>query len=69
MAYNFWTFNYDPHKCPCYECKERSVGCHGKCEKYKKFIDGRIKPQPNTYVERGKIKDPFHKKGRVITKR
>lgn len=22
---------------PCKECTERSIGCHGKCEKYKKY--------------------------------
>lgn len=21
-------------KPPCYECQDRTVGCHGKCEKY-----------------------------------
>ena len=20
-------------KCPCYKCKDREVGCHGKCQK------------------------------------
>jgi len=22
---------------PCKDCKERSIGCHSKCEKYKEF--------------------------------
>lgn len=22
---------------PCLECKERHVGCHGSCERYKEF--------------------------------
>lgn len=24
-------------KTPCYECKDRKVGCHSICEKYKKY--------------------------------
>ena len=36
---NVWTFNYDPHSCPCYQCTERCVGCHGTCEKYKQSND------------------------------
>lgn len=27
----------DPSKNTCKDCKERKVGCHSKCEKYKKF--------------------------------
>lgn len=23
---------------PCMDCKERTVGCHGKCNKYKKYV-------------------------------
>lgn len=26
-----------PHKNPCKDCKDRKVGCHSKCEKYKSF--------------------------------
>ena len=22
---------------PCYECKEREVGCHSRCERYKEW--------------------------------
>lgn len=25
------------HKPPCKDCKDRSVGCHGTCEKYKEY--------------------------------
>ena len=24
-------------KCPCYQCKDRADGCHGKCEEYKRY--------------------------------
>lgn len=24
-------------KAPCYNCKERSEGCHGTCERYKAY--------------------------------
>ena len=68
MAYeNFWTFNYDPRKCPCYGCQERSVDCHSKCEKYKTFVANRVTPPKKVYSESGKMRDPFHKKGRILT--
>lgn len=25
--------------CPCKDCEDREIGCHSKCEKYKKFRD------------------------------
>ena len=24
-------------KCPCKECDERVLGCHGSCERYRKY--------------------------------
>ena len=24
---------------PCYQCKERKVGCHSTCEKYQNFVE------------------------------
>lgn len=24
---------------PCYKCKDREIGCHGKCEKYIRFAE------------------------------
>ena len=24
---------------PCYKCEDRSVGCHGDCPEYAKYID------------------------------
>jgi len=26
---------------PCYQCKDRKVGCHSKCEAYKAYDAGR----------------------------
>lgn len=26
---------------PCFECEERYLGCHGKCEKYQAFTEER----------------------------
>lgn len=28
-----------PKITPCKDCKDREVGCHGKCEKYKVFVE------------------------------
>lgn len=30
-------FNPKALAAPCLDCKDRYVGCHGKCEKYAKF--------------------------------
>lgn len=30
----------DRKTCPCKKCSTRHVGCHGKCEKYKKWRSG-----------------------------
>ena len=47
MGYGFipWTYNYLPQKCPCHECEERVVGCHGKCQKYKNWQEQKQKAQ------------------------
>lgn len=29
-----------PKYSPCYKCQERHPGCHGECEKYKKWKQG-----------------------------
>lgn len=60
--------NYDPRNHPCKECNERNAYCHGICEKYKEFERNRPRTPENLYNARGKMKDVFHKKGRVITK-
>lgn len=26
-------------ECPCYQCDEREVGCHGKCDAYKEYTE------------------------------
>lgn len=66
MAFNRNVMNYDPGKHPCYECKKRHATCHGECEEYKDFEANRPRTPRNMYNARGKFKDPFHKKGRVI---
>lgn len=47
-----WTFGYVPNRCPCYCCQERSVDCHGKCEKYKEWQETRPKPKKTGFNER-----------------
>ena len=32
-----YTPNREKRRCPCYQCRERAVGCHGKCEAYKEW--------------------------------
>ena len=58
----------DTTNCPCRYCDKRHAFCHGECKKYKEWVDNKPKPKPNTYLPSGKAKDPFHRKGRVITK-
>lgn len=57
---------FDPNKHPCKDCKERNAYCHGTCERYKEFERQRPRNPRNLYNARGKMRDPFHKKGRVI---
>ena len=66
MNGNYSLVFYDPHKHPCYECKERHATCHGTCQRYLEFEANRPRTPQNTFSARGKFKDPFHKKGRVI---
>ena len=35
MSWN--TVRHGNVNCPCQGCKDREVGCHGKCEKYKEY--------------------------------
>lgn len=56
----------DNTKCPCRECDVRHAFCHGTCEKYKEWERSRPRTPRNLYNARGKMKDPFHKKGRII---
>ena len=58
--------NYDPRKHPCKDCKKRHAYCHGECEEYKEFERTRPRNPRNSYNARGKMRDVFHKKGRVI---
>ena len=57
---------FDPRKHPCYGCTERNATCHGTCERYKEFESKRPRTPRNLYNARGRMRDPFHKKGRVI---
>lgn len=58
----------DTEHCPCRKCDKRHAFCHGECPDYKEWESKKPKKMPNTYTEKGTLKDPFHKKGRVITK-
>lgn len=66
MNTNIVYMNYDPNKHPCRNCTKRTATCHGECQEYKDFEANRPRTPRNMYNARGKMKDPFHKKGRVI---
>lgn len=34
---------------PCYECKERKVGCHGTCPRYLKYFNSKRKENKMVY--------------------
>lgn len=40
--------------CPCSGCEERSVECHGKCEKYKAWCDKRKEDKEKLIAEKAK---------------
>lgn len=67
MNKNIAYMNYDPEKHPCRYCDKRHAFCHGECEIYKDFERNRPRNPRNLYNARGKMKDLFHKKGRVLT--
>lgn len=46
-----WYFIYNPLACPCRDCQDRSVDCHSKCDKYKKWLENKPK-KTNSYSER-----------------
>ena len=35
-------FSRNPFPCPCRECKNRKVGCHGTCQLYKEWKEKRV---------------------------
>lgn len=41
--------------CPCRGCDKRKVGCHGKCEVYKKWKASGIEIERNDYCFEGGI--------------
>ena len=59
--------NYDPRNHPCKDCTKRTATCHGECKEYKEFERNRPRTPRNLYNARGKMRDVFHKKGRVLT--
>lgn len=63
---NIVYMNYNPKNHPCRDCTERNAYCHGTCERYKEFEANRPRTPRNLYNARGRMRDPFHKKGRVI---
>ena len=65
--FNAMIMCYDPSKHPCRNCDKRHAFCHGTCEKYLEFERNRPRNPRNMYNARGKMKDVFHKKGRVLT--
>lgn len=66
MNTNIVYMNYDPQKHPCRNCDKRNAYCHGTCQEYKDFEANRPRTPRNLYNAKGKMKDVFHKKGRVI---
>lgn len=65
---NFNLMTCDTSKCPCRKCDKRHAFCHGECQNYKEWVESKPKTPINLYSKSGKMTDPFHKKGRVITK-
>jgi hypothetical protein len=37
---------------PCYKCTDRQVGCHSKCEKYKKWKKESNKKRDAKFIDR-----------------
>lgn len=68
MNNNYMYMNYDPRKHPCKDCKERTAYCHGHCDKEREFNESKPPKPTNTYCASGRMRDNFHKKGRVITR-
>ena len=63
---NMMIMSYDPRKHPCKDCTNRTPTCHGECELYKEFERTRPRTPRNLYNARGRMRDIFHKKGRII---
>lgn len=38
--------------CPCKGCKDREMGCHGKCEKYKAWDKENTKLRNESFIQR-----------------
>ena len=48
-----WTYNYIPSKCPCHNCKDRTVHCHGTCKKYKDWQNQKPKVKSDGIFKEG----------------
>lgn len=46
-------------KSPCYNCENRSEGCHSSCEEYKEFAEARKQINLNRKDERRKAAYAF----------
>ena len=53
-----WNRNVDKDN-PCYECPDRHTGCHGSCERYKKWRQ--------ELDEKNELRNQFLKKGDTIS--
>ena len=42
-------------KAPCYECKDRTVGCHSNCERYKEYADTNEAIKHKVRTEKGEL--------------
>ena len=49
----------------CYGCTERKVGCHAKCEKYKKWKEEYDKREQLKKAGNNKYHDYFYHKGKM----
>ena len=44
--------NYRELEVPCFQCKDRHMGCHGKCEKYAAFVKKNRKQKEEMFKEK-----------------
>lgn len=40
------------NKSPCYDCKNRYVGCHGNCQVYLEFFNSRAEYRDRVFQEK-----------------
>ena len=44
-------FNNADKRVPCYNCKDRTVGCHSHCTEYMEFFEQKNKENTEKYKE------------------